>query len=94
MKGLNGWMRILESSQAAVLSTLLTELDRITAADDSSGMQLAEVILKDSSLTSNILRVSNSVFYNPSGVPVTTISRAVINIGFNNIRSECLSIKV
>jgi len=94
MKGLNGWMRVLESSQAAVLSTLLNELDRITAADDSSGMQLAAVILKDSSLTSNILRVSNSVFYNPSGVPVTTVSRAVINIGFKNIRSVCMSLKV
>jgi len=94
MKGLNGWMRVLEVSQAAVLSTLLTELDRITAADDSSGMQLAEVILKDASLTSNILRVSNSVLYNPSGVPVTTVSRAVINIGFKNIRSVCLSLKV
>jgi HD-like signal output (HDOD) protein len=94
MKGLNGWMRVLASSQAAVLSTLLTELDRITAADDSSGMQLAAVILKDSSLTSNILRVSNSVFYNPSGVSVTTVSRAVINIGFKNIRSVCLSLKV
>lgn len=94
MKGLNGWMRVLMSSQAAVLSTLLTELDRITAADDSSGMQLAAVILKDSSLTSNILRVSNSVFYNPGGVSVTTVSRAVINIGFKNIRSVCLSLKV
>jgi len=94
MKGLNGWMRVLESSQAAVLSTLLTELDRITTDDDSSGMQLAAVILKDSSLTSNIIRVSNSVFYNPSGVPVTTVSRAVINIGFKNIRSVCLSLKV
>jgi len=94
MKGLNGWMRVLESSQAAVLSILLKELDRITAADDSSGMQLAAVILKDSSLTSNILRVSNSVFYNPSDVPVTTISRAVLNIGFKNIRSVCMSLKV
>jgi len=94
MKGLNGWMRVLESNQAAVLSTLLTELDRITTSDDSSGMQLAAVILKDSSLTSNILRVSNSVFYNPSGVPVTTVSRAVINIGFKNIRSVCMSLKV
>jgi HD-like signal output (HDOD) protein len=87
-------MRVLESSQAAVLSTLLKELDRITAAEDSSGMQLAAVILKDSSLTSNILRVSNSVFYNPSNVPVTTISRAVLNIGFKNIRSVCMSLKV
>jgi len=94
MKGLHGWMRVLEASQAAVLSTLLTELDRITGADDTSGMQLAEVILKDASLTSNILRVSNSVVYNPSGVPVTTVSRAVINIGFRDIRSVCLSLKV
>ena len=94
MKGLNGWMRVLESNQAAVLSTLLNQLDRITTAEDSSGMQLADVILKDSNLTSNILRVANSVFYNPGGVQVTTVSRAVINIGFKNIRSVCLSLKV
>jgi HD-like signal output (HDOD) protein len=34
------------------------------------------------------------VLFNPTELPVTTVSRAVINIGFKSIRSICLSIKV
>jgi len=94
MKGLHGWMRTIEGSQAAVLSSLLKELDRITASDESSGMQLADIILKDASLTSTVMRIANAVSFNPGGVPVTTVSRAILNIGFKNIRSLCLSIKV
>ena len=94
MKGLHGWMRALEDSEAAVLSTLLNELDRVTGSDDSSGEQLAKIILKDAHLTANIIRVANSVTFNPNNTPVTTVSRAVINIGFIHIRSLCLSIKV
>ncbi len=94
MKGLHGWMRTLEKSEAAVLSNLLKELDQVTASEESSGAQLAEVILKDVSLTASVVRVANSVTFNPSNISVTTVSRAIINIGFKNIRSICLSIKV
>jgi HD-like signal output (HDOD) protein len=94
MKGLHGWIRELEDNDAAVLSTLLKELDQITASDESSGAQLAAVILKDVNLTANIIRVANTVTFNPSNVPVTTVSRAILNIGFKNIRSICMSIKV
>jgi HD-like signal output (HDOD) protein len=94
MKGLHGWMRVLEDNEMAVLSTLLNELDRVTGSDDSSGEQLAKIILKDAHLTSNIIRVANSVTFNPNNAAVSTISRAVINIGFTHIRSICLSIKV
>lgn len=94
MKGLHGWMRVLEENEMAVLSTLLNELDRVTGSDDSSGEQLAKIILKDAHLTADIIRVANSVTFNPNNVAVTTISRAIINIGFQHIRSLCLSIKV
>ena len=94
MKGLHGWMRALEDSEAAVLSTLLKELDQVTGSDESSGAQLAEVLLKDVTLTANIIRVANTVTFNPNSISVTTISRAILNIGFKHIRSICLSIKV
>jgi len=87
-------MQAIKGSEAAVLSTLLKELDRVTASDDSSGKQLADLILKDASLTSTMIRIANAVAFNPSGVPVTTVSRAILNIGFKHIRSLCLSIKV
>tara|TARA_R110001592_G_scaffold123325_1_gene331124 strand:+ start:102 stop:1547 length:1446 start_codon:yes stop_codon:yes gene_type:complete len=94
MKGLHGWMRVLEDNETAVLSTLLNELDRVTASDDTSGEQLAKIILKDASLTSSIIRVANTVTFNPNNAVISTVSRAVINIGFIHIRSLCLSIKV
>jgi len=87
-------MRLLEGSQAAVLSNLLQELERITSSDESSAPQLAEIILKDASLTSNIIKIGNSIQFNASSIPVTTVSRAILNIGFKNIRSFCVSIKV
>lgn len=94
MKGLNGWIKLLEKSETAVLSGLLEELQRITDSDESSALQLGEVILKDSSLTSNIIKIANSAHFNPGSTPVTTISRAILNIGFKNIRSFCVSLKL
>ncbi|KZX77478.1 hypothetical protein A3715_01580 [Oleiphilus sp. HI0009] len=93
-KGLHGWIRLLEGSQAATLAGLLKELDRLTASDDSSAIQLGEVLRKDASLTSHIIRIGNSIQFNPSSTPVTTVSRAIINIGFKHIRSVCLAVKV
>lgn len=94
MIGLNDWLKLLERSETAVLSGLMQELDRITDSDESSGVELAEVVLKDSSLTSKLIKVANSAHFNPGGIPVTTVSRAIINIGFKNIRSVCVSLKL
>lgn len=93
-RGLHGWIRLLEGNQAASLAGLLRELDRVTASDETSGQQLCDIILKDASLTSHIIRIGNSIQFNPSTIPVTTVSRAVINIGFKHIRSVCLTVKV
>jgi len=94
MKGLHGWLRLLENNESAIFSTLLIEIDKVLSSENSSGEQLAKVILKDAYLTTKLIRVANSVVFNPNEVPVTTVSRAVINIGFENIRSICISIKV
>lgn len=94
MRGLHGWVRLLERNQTAVLAILIQQLDQITSSNESSGIQLAETIMKDASLTSNILRIANSIQFNQSEVPVTTVSRAILNIGFKHIRSVCLSLKV
>ena len=94
MKGLNGWIRQLEGNQSAVMSTLLKELERLTECDRSSGMEVGEVILRDANLTSNIIRVGNSAMFNASTIPVTTVSRAILNIGFKQLRSIVVSIKL
>ena len=45
-------------------------------------------------LTSKVLRIGNSVYYNPSQEPIRTISRAIVLIGFDNVRQIGLSVSL
>ncbi len=57
-------------------------------------MLVSPLISHLSSLTSHIIRIGNSIQFNASATPVTTVSRAIINIGFKHIRGVCLAVKV
>jgi HD-like signal output (HDOD) protein len=48
--------------------------------------------LKDASLTGRLLKMANSVHYNPTGKPLNTISRAVMVLGFNPVHALALSL--
>lgn len=73
------------------LSENVQELLFLTGHSRSSASQLADVILKDYSLTNKILQVVNSAYYS-RGVPVSSIARAVTVIGFSAIRELATAI--
>ena len=73
-------------SPPTVLSRLLTML----AEDRSSAVELADVILEDPGLTTRILRVANSPFYNFSN-KIETVSHAIALLGCQSIRILCAS---
>ncbi len=58
------------------------------------GDELARVILDDPALTVQILKIANSTFYNPLGTKITTVSRAIVILGFDNIRRLVLGLSV
>lgn len=93
-KGVAAWVERLDSEEGVVLTSVLTELSTLASSDETSANQLAEVILRDASLTTQVLKVANTVHFNPTGSPVTTVSRAILSIGFNTIKSICITIKV
>ncbi|ARU57085.1 GAF sensor-containing signal transduction phosphohydrolase [Oleiphilus messinensis] len=93
-RGVEKWLERLENTEGVGLTGIIQKLNELTASDESSANQLAEVILKDSSLTTQVIRVANSVHFNPSNTAITTVSRAIFHIGFNTIKSICVSIKV
>jgi HD-like signal output (HDOD) protein len=92
IKGLGPWVRKLTQQSMPVMGKVIIELNSLTGSEDAEINQLAEVILRDPNLTSHVLRVSNSVYYNPSTVPVTTISRAIVLIGLKGMRAVCISL--
>ena len=70
----------------------LRQLLQATSSDSSSGQQVADIVLRDPALTSRVLRAANAAHLGLSGgARVVTVSRAVVVLGLNPIRSLCVS---
>ncbi|MEY2633986.1 MAG: hypothetical protein RIR00_2640 [Pseudomonadota bacterium] len=54
--------------------------------------RLAQVIQIEPLISSKMLSLANSVAYNPSGNPVTTLGKAVQRVGFNAVRTTSLAV--
>jgi len=93
-KGLQAWAQKLRKQDMPVLGDVIAELNKITGSDDADVNQLAEVILKDPHLTTQVLRIANSVQYNYSKIQVNTVSRAIVLIGLKGVRAICISLLV
>ncbi len=85
--------RLSASQDFPAFSHVVSQVNRITAAEDSHAEQLTAVILKDVALTNKLLRLVNSAQFGFSGhQPISTISRAVIILGFDTVRDAALSL--
>lgn len=84
--GLQSWIERFNQAELPALAAVVLDLHRLAQHEKSSVQQLADVLLRDASLTSKVLRIANSVYYNPSQEPIRTISRAIVLIGFDNVR--------
>ncbi len=92
--GLQSWIECLNEAELPALAVVVQDLHQMAQTDKSSVQQLAAVLLRDASLTSKVLKVANSVYYNPSQEPIRTISRAIVLIGFENVRLIGLSVSL
>lgn len=88
------WVRHLSKQEMPVLAKVVSELNHLTGNDDTEVSQLSSVILKDPHLTSQVLRIANSVRFNPRDHEINTVTRAIVLIGFNGVRAICISLMV
>ncbi|HBM08794.1 MAG TPA: histidine kinase, partial [Pseudomonas sp.] len=91
---MQAWIDRLNQSELPALAAVVQDLQRITEQEHASVQQLADVLLRDAALTSKVLRVGNSSYYNPSQETIKTISRAIVMIGFDNVRLISLSVSL
>ena len=89
--GADNWVDYLSQVELPVLAQTLKEISELTDSSSATVNQLADVILKDADLTSKVLRLSNTIFYNRSRLPVSTVSRAITLIGFDSVRAMAIS---
>ncbi|MDX1636240.1 MAG: HDOD domain-containing protein [Marinobacter sp.] len=91
MNGTRAWVDYLSKVELPVLANTLRRINELTDSNSSTVNQLAEVILNDAQLTSQVLRLSNTVFYNQTRTQVGTVSRAITLIGFDAVKSMAIS---
>ena len=75
------------------LSKVLIDINRLTNESGSaSAEKLANVILRDYALTNKLLKLVNSAFYSRGKGEITSISRAIVVLGFDRVRSTANSL--
>ncbi|MCW8945810.1 MAG: HDOD domain-containing protein [Sedimenticola sp.] len=84
--------RMQHKSDFPVLSESIRTLNRLTASDDKGMDQLASIIIRDFALASKILKVVNSAYYSHFAGRIGTISRAIVVLGIQTIRSIAASL--
>ncbi|HQL21722.1 MAG TPA: HDOD domain-containing protein [Opitutaceae bacterium] len=83
----------MNSGQAPCLPELVQLIQTLSAkAIEVSVTELADLVQKDVSVMSKVLAAANTIGYNPSGVPIGTVTQAIQVIGFDHIRSLAMSL--
>ena len=85
---------IAAKGELPAAARIVQRLQAAVSSDTCSTLDVARVILSDPGLSAKILRLVNSVQYLQRSGPVSTISRAVLLLGFEAIRDLATSVVV
>ncbi|MBW1763855.1 MAG: HDOD domain-containing protein [Deltaproteobacteria bacterium] len=87
--------KIRYNSDFPTFSRNIMEINKkasVSGMNYSSASELANTVLKDYSLTNKLLKLVNSAFYGQFAGKITTISRAVVVLGFEQVRMAASSL--
>lgn len=85
--------RMQHRSDFPSMSSAMTAVNRLAQSEQGDANRLSALILKDFALTNKLLRVANSAHYhNGRGGAVSTVSRAIVVLGFDTVRSLAMSL--
>ena len=65
---------------------VIQQIQTAIRKEDCNALDVVRIILKDTALSSKVLRVVNSSFYRRMGNPVSTVTGAIVLLGFQTIR--------
>ncbi len=82
-----------QGQEFPALSNSIAQLNQTVGNENSRADALTEIILRDVSLTKKLLRLVNAAHYASFGnQPISTISRAVVILGFDAVRDAAVSL--
>lgn len=90
----NDWLEYLKESDFPALTQTVQQIIRVTEDSKSSVDQLRQVIIQDPGLTSQVIKVANSVVFNASQKSIRTVFQAILQLGFDEIKNIAFSVGV
>lgn len=84
--------RMRHTNDFPALSQSITSINKIAGNDSDSLHKLSTAILKDFALTNKLLRLVNTATFGQFQGKISTISRAVMILGFNTIRNLAVTL--
>ncbi|WP_051114338.1 HDOD domain-containing protein [Methylobacter marinus] len=90
-RSLEEWTAMLRDRDMPIFSNTVRSVNNIIGDDKKGVMELASVILQDPNLTTQLLKLSNSIYYNASRQKMATVSRAIVLLGTEVLRELTLA---
>ncbi|MCW8908320.1 MAG: HDOD domain-containing protein [Sedimenticola sp.] len=84
--------RMQHKSDFPVLSESIRTLNKLSSSSDRGMDDLAKIIIRDFALANKILKVVNSAYYGRFAGHIGTISRAIVVLGIQTIKSIAASL--
>lgn len=85
--------RMRHKSDFPALSESVNSINRIVASESENVTKLSNAVLKDFALANKVLKLVNSViYYQFGGGSISTISRAVVILGFDAVRNIAVTL--
>lgn len=91
---LTGLIARIRNREMPVFGRTVDALRALMKDERASASALAQVILKDMPMTSKVLRLANSAYFNHSHQGVNTVSRAIVVLGFDPVAELALSVSL
>ncbi len=82
----------LDAIVARALSGSITNMNSLFSGNQKNAQAIAAVIAKDIALTSKVMRIANSAYVPHAGGEITTLSHAVMMLGFTTVREIAFSL--
>lgn len=89
---LSGWVAHIRDQEMPVFGSTVEGIREIMGDDSASAGRLAAVILKDPAMTTKVLRLANSAYFNSARQGVGTISRAIVVLGFDLVADLAIGV--
>jgi HD-like signal output (HDOD) protein len=83
---------ILRAGDFPALSNMVAETMSISLDNATSSQRLANVVLRDYSLTVKVIRTANTLHYNRTGRPIRSATHAMLLLGVRTVRDLATSL--